>query len=133
MGRGGETFVLNMGDPVRIVDLARQLILLSGLSPGEHIGIAFTGIRPGEKLCEELHLLGERTLPTSHEKISVFSGPCPRFEQVVRHLAHLRNACETRDVRSAVLEAKSREHDNGSPSGAHRGADASHSRGLMPD
>jgi FlaA1/EpsC-like NDP-sugar epimerase len=104
MGRGGETFVLNMGDPVRIVDLARQLILLSGLNPGEHIGIAFTGIRPGEKLCEELHVSGERTLPTSHEKISVFSGSCPRFEQVVRHLAHLRNACDTRDVGSAVLE-----------------------------
>lgn len=104
MGRGGETFVLNMGAPVRIVDLARQLILLSGLNPGEDIRIEFTGIRPGEKLCEELQLSGERTLPTCHEKISVFAGPCLPFEQVVRHLARLRNACETRDLRSVVIE-----------------------------
>jgi len=104
MGRGGETFVLNMGAPVRIVDLARQLILLSGLNPGEDIRIEFTGIRPGEKLCEELQLSGERTLPTCHEKISVFAGPGLPFEQVVRHLARLRNACETRDLRSVVIE-----------------------------
>ena len=106
MGRGGETFVLNMGAPVRIVDLARQLILLSGLNPGEDIRIEFTGIRPGEKLYEELQLSGERTLPTSHEKISVFAGAGLPFEQVVRHLARLRNACEVRDLRSLVLELR---------------------------
>jgi len=104
MGRGGEIFVLNMGAPVRIVDLARQLILLSGLNPGEDIRIEFTGIRPGEKLCEELQLSGERTLPTGHEKISVFAGAALPFEQIVRHLARLRNACETRDLRSVVRE-----------------------------
>ena len=104
MGRGGETFVLNMGAPVRIVDLARQLILLSGLKPGEDVRIEFTGIRPGEKLYEELQLSGERTLPTGHEKISVFAGACLPFEQVVRHLARLRKACEARDLRSLVME-----------------------------
>jgi FlaA1/EpsC-like NDP-sugar epimerase len=104
MGCGGETFVLNMGAPVRIVDLARQLILLSGLKPGEDIRIEFTGIRPGEKLCEELQLPAERTLPTSHGKISVFAGPGLPYEQVVRHLARLRDACETRDLQAVVLE-----------------------------
>jgi FlaA1/EpsC-like NDP-sugar epimerase len=93
-----------MGAPVRIVDLARQLILLSGLNPGEDIRIEFTGIRPGEKLCEELQLSVERALPTSHEKISVFAGPGLPFEQVVRHLAHLRDACEARDLQAVVIE-----------------------------
>lgn len=104
IGQGGEIFVLNMGEPVRIVDLARQLILLSGLTPGEDIRIEYTGIRPGEKLCEELHLSGERTLPTGHEKISVFEGVSLPFEQVIRHLARLRSACEIRDLRAIVAE-----------------------------
>jgi len=89
MGRGGETFVLNMGSPVRIVDLARQLILLSGLNPGEDIRIEFTGIRPGEKLCKELQLSDERALATSHEKISIFAGAGPRSDKVMRHLGPL--------------------------------------------
>ena len=68
MGRGGEIFVLEMGEPVRIVDLARDLIRLSGL-PENAIDITFTGIRPGEKLYEELYFDDEQTLPTSHPKV----------------------------------------------------------------
>jgi FlaA1/EpsC-like NDP-sugar epimerase len=68
MGRGGEIFVLEMGEPVRIVDLARDLVRLSGLPEGA-IDIQFTGIRPGEKLFEELYFDGEETLPTSHPKV----------------------------------------------------------------
>ena len=71
MGRGGEIFVLDMGEPVRIVDLATDLIQLSGLKPGEDIEIQFTGLRPGEKLYEELHVAGEKHLPTRHPKIMV--------------------------------------------------------------
>ena len=71
LGHGGEVFVLDMGEPVRIVDLARDLIRLSGLEPGRDIEIAFTGLRPGEKLFEELFLEDENYSRTRHEKIFV--------------------------------------------------------------
>jgi FlaA1/EpsC-like NDP-sugar epimerase len=71
IGRGGEVFVLHMGDPVRIMDLAETLISLSGLKPHDDIKIVETGIRPGEKLYEELRFEHETTLPTSHPKIFV--------------------------------------------------------------
>lgn len=70
MGKGGEIFVLDMGRPVKIVELARDLIRLSGLSEDE-IKIAYTGLRPGEKLYEELLADEERTLPTPHPKLRV--------------------------------------------------------------
>ncbi|MCK6484817.1 MAG: polysaccharide biosynthesis protein [Phycisphaerae bacterium] len=72
MGSGGEIFVLDMGEPVRIVDLARQMITLMGFRPGEDVEIMFTGIRPGEKLFEELSVCGEDMSPTQHEKIYVW-------------------------------------------------------------
>ena len=70
MGQGGEVFVLDMGEPVKIVDLARNMIRLSGFSE-EQIGIEFTGLRPGEKLYEELLADSEFTRPTHHPKIRV--------------------------------------------------------------
>ena len=106
MGKGGETFVLDMGKPVRIVDLARQLILLSGLRPDTDIRIEFSGLRPGEKLYEELNLAGEETGPTRHEKIHAFSGPCLPFEQAIRHLGVLRKSCEIRDLRTLMFELR---------------------------
>jgi FlaA1/EpsC-like NDP-sugar epimerase len=71
LGRGGETFVLDMGEPVRIVDLARDLINLSGLEEGRDIDIVFTGLRPGEKLTEELFVPGEAYQRTAHAKIFI--------------------------------------------------------------
>jgi len=68
MGKGGEIFVLDMGEQVRIVDMAHDLIRLAGLKPDD-IEIVYTGIRPGEKLYEELYYDEEESLPTSHEKI----------------------------------------------------------------
>jgi FlaA1/EpsC-like NDP-sugar epimerase len=71
MGKGGEIFVFDMGHPVKIVDLARQMIQLSGLVPDQDIKIEFTGLRPGEKLYEELLSDSENTLPTHHPRIKV--------------------------------------------------------------
>jgi FlaA1/EpsC-like NDP-sugar epimerase len=72
MGRGGEVFVLDMGQPVRILDLARDLITLSGLRPEIDIPIEITGLRPGEKLFEELVLSDEEHARSSHPKVFVF-------------------------------------------------------------
>jgi len=69
LGSGGEAFVLDMGEPVRIADLARDLIDLSGLRVGEDVEIVFTGMRPGEKLYEELFIQGEEYARTRHQKI----------------------------------------------------------------
>jgi FlaA1/EpsC-like NDP-sugar epimerase len=69
IGRGGEVFVLNMGEPVKILDLATDLIRLSGLEVGEDIEIRFTGTRPGEKLYEELFFDSENAVPTGHPKV----------------------------------------------------------------
>jgi FlaA1/EpsC-like NDP-sugar epimerase len=74
MGEGGEIFILEMGEPIRIVDMARDLIRLHGLEPGKDVAIEFTGLRPGEKLYEELITSGEGIVPTGHEKIMVLRG-----------------------------------------------------------
>jgi FlaA1/EpsC-like NDP-sugar epimerase len=74
LGHGGEIFVLDMGEQVRVVDLATELLRLSGLEPGRDVEIVFTGPRPGEKLTEELFANGEEPRPTRHEKILVAHG-----------------------------------------------------------
>ena len=77
MGQGGEIFVLNMGTPIKILDLARDLVRLSGFEPDEDIEIKFIGLRPGEKLVEELITEGEGISRTSHEKIfTLRKDPC---------------------------------------------------------
>ncbi|MBM4103987.1 MAG: polysaccharide biosynthesis protein [Planctomycetes bacterium] len=83
MGQGGEIFVLDMGEPVKIVDLARELITLSGFRPGEDIEIEFTGLRPGEKLFEELSIEGENMVATRHPKIAVWEN-IPRDRETLR-------------------------------------------------
>ncbi len=82
MGTGGEIFTLDMGKPVKIVDLARQLISLSGFTPDKDIHIQFTGLRPGEKLFEELSYKGEHIVPTRHPKIMRLMCNPPNFLQV---------------------------------------------------
>ncbi len=76
IGEGGEVFVLDMGEPVKIVDLARDMIELSGLRPYEDVDIVFTGIRPGEKLHETLFYADETLSPTTHEKILMSRNGC---------------------------------------------------------
>ncbi|UCH37438.1 MAG: polysaccharide biosynthesis protein, partial [Candidatus Bathyarchaeota archaeon] len=74
MGEGGEIFLLEMGTPIKIDDMARDLIRLSGFEPDVDINIEYIGLRPGEKLYEELITEGEGVIPTSHEKIMVLKG-----------------------------------------------------------
>jgi len=77
MGKGGEIFVLDMGEPVKIAELAREMIRLSGLSEDD-IRIEYTGLRPGEKLYEELLADAEKTLPTPHPKLRVAQARAPQ-------------------------------------------------------
>jgi FlaA1/EpsC-like NDP-sugar epimerase len=106
IGKGGQICVLDMGEPVKIVDLARNLILLSGLKPDEDIKIEFSGMRPGEKLYEELSTMLEDTAPTSHEKIRIFVGNGMPEGDIQTWLGSLDEICETRDVGSLVVALK---------------------------
>src|SRR5207249_5014478 len=104
MGEGGETFLLRMGEPVRILDLARNLIELSGLSVDQDIKIVFTGLRPGEKLHEELKNETEDALPTSNEKIMVLTGVEPLGEAEWDAMGKLEEAASA----GSVVESLSR-------------------------
>ena len=91
-------FLLDMGEPVKIVDLARNLILLSGLKPDRDIKIQFTGLRPGEKLFEELNLHTESLLPTLHNKIRRYASPTNMdFTDLRRNLNELEKIVDQRD------------------------------------
>ncbi|MFT7628707.1 MAG: FlaA1/EpsC-like NDP-sugar epimerase [Ulvibacter sp.] len=82
MGEGGEIFVFDMGEPIRILDMAERMIRLSGLEPYEDINIEITGLRPGEKLYEELLSDSSTSLPTHHPKIMISKVPCGSFEDI---------------------------------------------------
>lgn len=92
MGEGGEIFILDMGDPVKILDLAKEIITLSGLKPFEDIEIAFSGLRAGEKLFEELDAAGERVTKTRHPKIligKIAPYPTEKVSQAISQLSLL--------------------------------------------
>ena len=104
MGKGGEIFVLDMGEPVKIVDLARELIRLSGLRPGTDIDIVFTGIRSGEKLFEELSTKGENMVATGHEKIFVWRNrPCAAEQ--MKHILDKLQTVLTSESNGAIVQA----------------------------
>jgi FlaA1/EpsC-like NDP-sugar epimerase len=105
IGNGGEIFVLDMGEPIRILDLATELIRRSGMTAGRDIDITFTGIRPGEKLFEELACDNEQTRPTSHAKIRVWQLPPASPQQARRMLEMLQGV--TGGTREEVILALS--------------------------
>lgn len=82
MGKGGEIYVFDMGEPVKILELAKRMIKLSGFEPEMDIKIIYTGLRPGEKLYEELLSDNTKTLPTSHEKIMISKDPSMQFVEI---------------------------------------------------
>jgi FlaA1/EpsC-like NDP-sugar epimerase len=100
IGEGGEIFILDMGEPVRILDLAKDVITLTGLKPFEDIDIEFTGLRPGEKLFEELQTLGEHVAKTRHPKIFIGKIAAPSNADIERALMEL-----------AFLSASDRDHE----------------------
>ncbi len=117
MGQGGEIFVLDMGDPIRILDLANNLIRLSGLKPGVDIDIMFTGIRPGEKLYEEVLTAEDQTRATQHERIFIHNETergsretLAAMEALINRLG-TRTADELKDLLQRVVPEYKPEHN----------------------
>jgi len=98
MGEGGEIFVLDMGSPMKITDLAEQMIHLSGLEVGKDIAIEFTGLRPGEKLYEELFHEKEALIGTKHPKIMLSASREVDWDSLQDSLRRLQQACTAREV-----------------------------------
>ncbi|NLX18191.1 MAG: polysaccharide biosynthesis protein [Desulfobulbus sp.] len=106
MGEGGEIFILRMGEPVKIVDMARELIRLTGRTPDTDIDIRYIGLRPGEKLYEELITVGEGIVPTGHEKIMVLRGQqvgsCRQLLDQLEVLQEQANTLNSRGIKETL-------------------------------
>jgi FlaA1/EpsC-like NDP-sugar epimerase len=105
LGRGGETFILDMGEPVSIVELARNMIRLSGFEPEKDIPIVFSGIRPGEKLAEKLYWDDEDVTPTEHEKILQVKNTrvdIARFREDIRQLEEAASSGDLEQLRKVL-------------------------------
>ncbi|WP_293953162.1 MULTISPECIES: nucleoside-diphosphate sugar epimerase/dehydratase [unclassified Sphingobacterium] len=106
MGQGGEIFVFDMGKSVKIVELAKKMIRLSGFKPNEDIEIKFTGLRPGEKLYEELLNDLENTLPTHHEKIMIAKVRENNYDSVLMKIQELQQRLATQNKNEVVYQMK---------------------------
>lgn len=106
MGHGGEIFLFDMGEPVKIYDLARRMILMAGLKPEEDIKIVETGLRPGEKLYEELLNDKEKTLPTSNKKIMIAKVRQYNFNAVNAHIDNIIRLASEGNVHDMVMSMK---------------------------
>jgi FlaA1/EpsC-like NDP-sugar epimerase len=105
MGKGGEIFVFEMGQSVKIADLAKKMIQLSGLEIGKDIELKYTGLRPGEKLYEELLANEENTIPTHHQKILIAKTRIESDEQM-KHIQTLVDLCILQDNTAIVTQMK---------------------------
>jgi FlaA1/EpsC-like NDP-sugar epimerase len=105
LGQGGEIFMLEMGEPIKIVDLARDLIELSGKEVDTEIEIVYSGLRPGEKLYEELFVKGEEYHPTRHEKIFIARNASLAYDPNLDGTVHLMKSAADRDDRQAIRRA----------------------------
>lgn len=106
MGNGGEIFIFDMGQSIRIIDLARKMVKLSGLTLGKDIQVVFTGLRPGEKIFEELLADKETTLPTHHEKIMIARVREYDFEVISKEINSLITLFKSQDNESIVRKMK---------------------------
>ena len=106
MSGNGEVFLLDMGQPVKIRDLALQMIELSGLVPEKDIPMQFTGLRPGEKLYEELLIDPAQSRPTQHPRIFCSEEPLPESEALQKEIQLLREAISKRDLNSTLDSMK---------------------------
>lgn len=106
MGKGGEIFIFDMGKSIKIVDLARKMIQLSGLEPGKDIQIKFTGLRPGEKLYEELLTEQENTIPTHHPQIMIARVAEYQQDHMDEMIAMLQEAIQTKTDKEIVALMK---------------------------
>ena len=102
MGQGGEIYIFEMGKPVKFADMARRMIELSGFVPDKDISIVYTGLRPGEKLYEELLSNKENTLPTTHEKIRVAKVQEYDYEEIVPEIDKLNELAVRVDIPAMV-------------------------------
>jgi len=106
MSKNGEVFLLDMGQPVKIKDLALQMIELSGLVPEKDISLQYTGLRPGEKLYEELLIDPAQSQPTRHPRIYSSEEPLPESEVLQKEISILTEAIEQRDISNALASMK---------------------------
>ncbi|MBQ4230323.1 MAG: polysaccharide biosynthesis protein, partial [Salinivirgaceae bacterium] len=106
MGKGGEIFIFDMGQPVKIAKLAEKMILLSGLKVGDDIEIKYTGLRPGEKLYEELLATKENTIPTENKQIMVAKVRVYDHSEVAKPIEHLIEIAPNRNDMEIVAEMK---------------------------
>jgi FlaA1/EpsC-like NDP-sugar epimerase len=128
MGQGGEIFILDMGKPVKIVDLARDLITLSGFRPDEDIEIEFSGVRPGEKLFEELATDAEHAAKTKHPKIFIGRVRETAWDDAVRGIESLvASTMDERRVREQIASIVP-EYTGAKPAPSREEREASRSR-----
>ncbi|MFO7814547.1 MAG: polysaccharide biosynthesis protein, partial [Halanaerobiales bacterium] len=102
IGNGGEVFILDMGEPVKIIELARDLIKLSGYQEGVDIDIEITGLRPGDKMYEEILLDTEDNISTEHEKIFISNLSCIEEDKFLKHVDNLGDLANKMDKENVV-------------------------------